>query len=70
MDFDYSAKVKALQARVHAFVEEHVYPNEETYYEQIAEERWCPVPVIEELKPKARAPNRCKFISCRRPSFS
>ena len=34
---------------------EHIYPNEELYHEQIAEDRWRPVPIIEQLKPKARA---------------
>ena len=28
MDFEYSAKTKTLQARVSAFMDEHVYPNE------------------------------------------
>src|SRR6201996_5738423 len=55
MNFDYSAKVKDLQGRVQAFMDEHIYPNEKLYYEQIAEDRWRPVPVIEKLKEKARA---------------
>jgi acyl-CoA dehydrogenase len=55
MDFDYSAKVRDLQERVTAFMQEHIYPNEKLYYEQIAEDRWRAVPIIEQLKPKARA---------------
>ncbi len=55
MDFDHSAKVKDLQKRLVAFMDQHIYPHEETYHLQIAEERWRPVPVIEQLKPKARA---------------
>lgn len=55
MHFDYSPKVRELQARLQAFMDAHVYPNERVFYEQVAEERWRPVPVIEELKPKARA---------------
>src|SRR5579863_7056240 len=55
MNFDYSLKVRDLQARVTAFMQEHIYPNEKLYYEQIAEDRWRPVPVIEKLKPVARA---------------
>ena len=31
MDFAYSEKVQKLQARVSAFMEQHVYPNEETF---------------------------------------
>ena len=55
MNFEYSAKVNELRERVGAFMNEHIYPNETLYYEQIAEDRWRPVPIIEELKPKARA---------------
>ncbi len=55
MQFDFSEKTKQLQQRVSAFMDEHVYPNERLYYEQIEEDRWRPVPIIEELKPKARA---------------
>jgi acyl-CoA dehydrogenase len=36
-------------------MEEHIYPNEKLFYEQVAQNRWQPVPIIEELKPKARA---------------
>ena len=56
MHFEFSDKVKELQKRVLAFMDEHVYPNEKTFAEQIAEgDRWQPVPIIEELKSKARA---------------
>jgi acyl-CoA dehydrogenase len=56
MDFEFSPKVKDLQKRVSAFMEEHVYPGESKYEEHCQEpNRWEPVPVIEELKPKARA---------------
>jgi acyl-CoA dehydrogenase len=56
MDFEFSPKVKDLQKRVTAFMEEHVYPSESEYQEHCAgPDRWQPVPVIEELKPKARA---------------
>ncbi len=55
MDFDYSDKVKDLQARLTAFMDEHIYPNEPRYHEHVrGPDRWQPVPVIEELKPKAR----------------
>jgi acyl-CoA dehydrogenase len=56
MDFEFTPKVKDLQKRVTAFMEEHVYPNESRYQEHCAgPDRWQPAPVIEELKPKARA---------------
>jgi acyl-CoA dehydrogenase len=56
MDFEFSDKAKELQKRVTAFMEEHVYPNEAKYKEHCdGPNRWQPVPVIEALKPKARA---------------
>ncbi|WP_169567750.1 acyl-CoA dehydrogenase family protein [Sneathiella limimaris] len=56
MNFEYSDKVKDLQARVQAFMDEHVYPNEEVFEEQVDEgDRWQPTPIVEELKEKAKA---------------
>ncbi|MEW6464308.1 MAG: acyl-CoA dehydrogenase family protein [Pseudomonadota bacterium] len=60
MDFEYSPKVKAMQARLLAFMDEYIYPNEGRFYEEIAANRaagnaWVPTRLIEELKPKARA---------------
>ncbi len=60
MDFDYSPRTKQLQAQVSGFMDAHVYPAEQRYWDEIeahtrAGKRWTPVPVIEELKPKARA---------------
>ena len=56
MHFAYSEKVQELQKKLTAFMDEHIYPNEPLYFQQIREgDRWQPVPIIEELKPKARA---------------
>jgi acyl-CoA dehydrogenase len=56
MEFEFSPKVKDLQKRLTAFMEEHIYPSEAKYREHCeGPGRWQPVPVIEELKPKARA---------------
>jgi len=56
MHFEHSAKVKDLQSRVTAFMDEHVYPNERLWHEQInTGDRWQPVEIVEQLKPKARA---------------
>ena len=55
MHFDYSDETRDLQKRLSAFMDEYVYPNERLYYEQIEQDRWRPVPIIEGLKPKARA---------------
>ncbi len=60
MDFNFSPKVVDLQQRLNAFFDEHIYPNEQRFYDEIeantvAGKRWTPTTVIEELKPKARA---------------
>ena len=55
MDFEISGKVKDLQTRLQAFMEEYVYPNEQRYHEEIERNRWSPTRVVEELKLKARA---------------
>jgi acyl-CoA dehydrogenase len=36
-------------------MDRYIYPNERLYNQQIEEQRWRPVPIIEELKPVARA---------------
>jgi acyl-CoA dehydrogenase len=55
MNFDYSDKVKSLLQRLSAFMDEHIYPNEARFYQEIEANRWAPTKVIEDLKPKARA---------------
>ncbi len=56
MIFEYSDKVKELQSRVQVFMDEHVYPNEQLFYDQVDEgDRWQPTAIIEELKVKAKA---------------
>ncbi|HTN26605.1 MAG TPA: acyl-CoA dehydrogenase family protein [Burkholderiales bacterium] len=56
MDFEYSPKVQELRKRLIAFMEEHIYPNDHKWWEHVkGDKRWEPVPIIEELKPKARA---------------
>ncbi|MBN9095202.1 acyl-CoA dehydrogenase family protein [Pandoraea pnomenusa] len=59
MDFSYSPKVDALRARLSAFFDEHIFPNERRYLEEIDIARrqgdaWQPSQVIERLKPLAR----------------
>ena len=55
MNFEYSDKVKGLQERVSAFMDAHIYPNEDTFAEQIeAGGRWTPPSILDELKAKAR----------------
>jgi acyl-CoA dehydrogenase len=54
--FAYSDRANEFRRRLLAFMDEHVYPNEKLYESQIAEgDRWQPVPIVEDLKRKARA---------------
>jgi len=53
--FESSDKVKDLERRLQAFMNEHVYPNEQRFHEEVERKRWTPTKVVEELKPKARA---------------
>ncbi|MBX3503374.1 MAG: acyl-CoA dehydrogenase family protein [Alphaproteobacteria bacterium] len=56
MEFAYTDKVKALQEKLHGFMDKHVYPGEERYERELeAGGRWQPTAVMEELKQKARA---------------
>jgi acyl-CoA dehydrogenase len=60
MDFGYSPRTQELQARLSAFMAEHVYPAETAWFEEIeahtrAGKRWTPLQVVEQLKPKAHA---------------
>ncbi|MGH8528579.1 MAG: acyl-CoA dehydrogenase family protein [Nevskiales bacterium] len=58
MNFEYSPKTRELMARVNAFMDQHVYPNEKKFMEQVAEgDRWQPTAIMEELKAKAKAAN-------------
>lgn len=56
MHFDFSPKTREYIARVDAFMQAHVFPNIETYERQhaAAESRWTVVPILEELKAKAK----------------
>jgi acyl-CoA dehydrogenase len=55
MDFEFSARTKDLEQRLRAFMDEHVYPNERRFEEEVQRNRWLPSKVIEDLKPQARA---------------
>ena len=56
MQFEYSDKVKDLQQRLTAFMDEFIYPSEQRHHDEVAQgDRWKLSGVIEELKPKARA---------------
>lgn len=55
MNFEFSDKAKNFQTRLDAFMQAHIYPNEQRYHDEIEGDRWSPPPIVEELKPKARA---------------
>lgn len=56
MDFAYSPKVQQLRERLTAFMEEHVYPAEAVFEQQVAEgNRWRPTAIMETLKARAKA---------------
>ena len=56
MDFDYSARTRDYLQRLGAFMDEHVYPNEERYEAQLATgDRWQSPPLVDELQQRARA---------------
>jgi acyl-CoA dehydrogenase len=55
MTFEFSEKTKELQKRLQRFMDEHIYPNEQRFVEEVERNRWNPTKIIEELKPKARA---------------
>jgi alkylation response protein AidB-like acyl-CoA dehydrogenase len=55
LDITQSDRSRELAARLHAFMAEHIYPNERRFYQEA--ERlgpWSEYPVVEELKPIAR----------------
>jgi acyl-CoA dehydrogenase len=55
MDFEFSPKVRGLREQLLAFMDEHIYPNETLFEEQVADgDRWDPPAILEELKDQAR----------------
>src|SRR5260370_3385430 len=55
MNFEFTEKVKSLQKRLKAFMDENIYPNEQRHDDEMnPDDRWRPSEIIEELKPKAR----------------
>jgi acyl-CoA dehydrogenase len=59
MDFNYTDKVNGLRKRLIEFMDQHVYPNEHRFHEEVAANRakgnaWVPTKIVEEIKPLAR----------------
>ena len=57
MEFEQPAHVTELALRLEAFMDEHVYPNERLYFEQVAaaQDRWRSPEIMEQLKDRAKA---------------
>ena len=60
MDFSHSPKAQEMMARVKAFMDKHIIPNERAYFEQLGPEnpdwtQWKVSPLMEEWKAKAKA---------------
>ena len=47
-------RLSQLSAQLVLFMDEHIYPNEKRYTQEIAADRHRPSPLVEELKPKAK----------------
>jgi alkylation response protein AidB-like acyl-CoA dehydrogenase len=67
MDFDYSPRQRELMGRVQEFMDHHVHPAEKVYAAQMDEatrngNRWIVVPIVEELKAKAKAQGLWNFF--------
>ncbi|MEM8815119.1 MAG: acyl-CoA dehydrogenase family protein [Pseudomonadota bacterium] len=55
MDFEFSAKVEGLRETLNRFMDEHVYPHEAAFWEEVdAGDRWETPALLESLKPRAR----------------
>ncbi len=59
MEFAYSSRTQGLREKLLNFMEQHIYPNESVYHDEIEKNRaagnpWIPTKIIEQLKPIAR----------------
>ena len=56
MLYEFSDKARDLQEQLKAFMDKYIYPNESEFFRQLNEgNRWKVIPLLEELKKKARA---------------
>lgn len=54
MNFEHTEKVNGLVAKLRDFMDEHIYPNEALFEEQLAQDPWSTTPLTEQLKLKAK----------------
>ena len=52
--FDLSPRVEDLKNKLEGFMDEHIYPNEALFYEQVKQNKWGHPAILEELKEEAR----------------
>ena len=56
MNFDYTPKMQEYREKVSAFMDKHIYPNEQRFHDEVSTgDRWEPTKLVDELKPLARA---------------
>ena len=56
MDFELSPRASELRQQLSAFMDEHIYPNEALFYQQVEQgNRWETPEIVEALKKKAQA---------------
>ena len=56
MDLEFSDRTKELMARLSAFMDKHIYPNEARFEEEVAQgDRWQPLALMEDLKGRAQS---------------
>ena len=55
MNFEHTEKVNALVAKLRDFMNEHIYPNEALFEQQVAMDPWSTAPLTEQLKLAAKA---------------
>jgi acyl-CoA dehydrogenase len=54
--FELSARARDIKVRLEAFMDSHIYPNEDRFFRESEDGgAWAVQPVVEELKPKAKA---------------
>ena len=73
MNFEHSEKSLALQDRLAVFMDEHIYPNDSVYREQLetASDRFAKVPIMDELKQRARDAGLWNlFVPLSHPQYS
>jgi acyl-CoA dehydrogenase len=64
VDFEFSASTRNYLQRLGAFMDEHIYPNEERFCAELSEgDRWEEPALLAQLRHKAQAAG-CGTCSC------